>query len=447
MTAQVDHPSGRASPRLVAASGVIAALSVVAYAHAIRGRFIDDDWVYLNRVQQTGWWHSVAVWKPGVVLWRPVLYLYFGALHAVFGLHPLPYHLVTEALILLEGYLAYRLARRSGLTIGAMIAASVVVLQPSMATPVAWTSAASSPLSVCFALGSVLVLDQARRRPTHYLAAALLLALGLLTREVVAVAPLLFVILRFSLPGSMAWRARLRAALVDSSCLWLVVAAYVAVRVAVGFNSAGPYQLAVTGDALNNLGKLAQFATGFVDPSRAHLSQAVAGAFWCVALGLVVWSVRSGWRQAAAGMIWAVVAVLPVVFLVNQFMGAYYIDLAVPGLGLAAGTIVEQGFRSQELRRRVRPGVLVGLVLAYLLGTGIFVSRLELDSMFAGPAKRTAQLEQRLRTKPPTIESDVLHLTDVIPADQYITADGDLYRVLLHRPRLTIVSPVPLPAP
>ncbi len=92
------------------------------------------------------------------MLWRPLLYVWFGLLHALFGLHPLPYHVATEAAILVEAYLAYRLARRHGLGLGALVAGAVVYLHASTATPVLWTSAASSPLAASFALGAMLSL-------------------------------------------------------------------------------------------------------------------------------------------------------------------------------------------------------------------------------------------------------------------------------------------------
>jgi hypothetical protein len=101
-----------------AAVGVVVIVFVLTWTTALRRPFVDDDWHYLNVVQQTGWWHSSTVWNPRNGLYRPVLYLWIGALHSVFDLHPLAYHLATLAVVLIVGFLTYRVAMASGLNRG-----------------------------------------------------------------------------------------------------------------------------------------------------------------------------------------------------------------------------------------------------------------------------------------------------------------------------------------
>jgi hypothetical protein len=158
--AESSH-GGDQSPRLaigIVTVGVVIIVSVLTWTSALRRPFLNDDWSYLNVVQQPGWWHSSTVWNPKNGLYRPVLFLWFGLLHSLFGLHPFAYHLATLAVVLLVGFLIWRIAIAVGLTRGALVAGVVVVLHAAVGYPLSWTAAASSPISVAFALGAILLL-------------------------------------------------------------------------------------------------------------------------------------------------------------------------------------------------------------------------------------------------------------------------------------------------
>ncbi len=152
------------------------------------------------------------------------------------------------------------------------------------------------------------------------------------------------------------------------------MAVYGALRLAAGFNSAGPYRQGVGVHTLGNLGRLGEFATDLAILGRAHVTFVVAVAFWATALALVVWATLRRWPQAAAGLVWALIAVFPVIVPANQTMSDYYIDFALPGLGLAAGAIIEH---TALLGRRWLPGAIVAGAFTYLAVAGFVVGRLE----------------------------------------------------------------------
>ena len=430
----------------IGAGAAIAGLSVVVYWQAILSPFVEDDWVYLNEVQRHGWWVSAAIWKPGMILWRPFLFVWFGLLHLAFGLHPLAYHLATESAVLVEAYLTYRLARLIGLRTGALLAGALICLHASMAQPVAWTSAASSPLSVSLALGSLLLLYRERPGILRHLAAVTLFAFALLTREIVLVTPAVVVVLGIFCKRGPPWRERLRSTLVASASLWATLAGYVVVRIGFGLQPSGPYQQRLSAHAVSNLAQLMRSAGDLVLPGRPLVTDMTTLAVWCGLIAASIWSLRAGHYQAAAGLLWAFLGVLPVVFLVNHFMAYYYVDFSLPGLGLAGGTVVDQVVERYWSGPRARAGVLVVTIGTIGLASW-FVARSEFNSTLAGPVERTAALQRRLRLANPRPVDGTVRLTGLHNTDVYITGDGDMYRVLLHDPNLRIISEVPLREP
>ena len=422
----------------------MAALSVFVFERGIRCNFVQDDWVYLNVAQMPDWWRSARIWDPAGELWRPIFYLWFGGLHAIFGLHPLPYHLVTELVLLIEGYLVFRLARRLGLHHGAYVAGVLVTVHASMTIPTAWISAASSPLSVSLAIGAMLLtLSETRSERTWpRFVAALLLGLGLLTREIVVMAPLmvaLIVVVELSGPA----RDRLKRALVVSGPLWVTVIAYGVIRSGFGFESRGAYQQQTSTVAIRNIGYLAAYLTGLVDPGRLRLTYGVAIAFWITILALGLLAAQDGQRQTLIGVGWAVLGVLPVVFLVNHSMDYYYVDFALPGLALAVGGI------TQFLLDRLAPSSAIVTALAVVglacLGfVGRVVSNKQFDVTFAAVERRTAELRASLDSYQHQPGQKTLLLKGIVPIDVLAIQNGDIYRVLLHDPDLQVVGDLPL---
>ena len=415
--------------------GTVLIVLIVTWTSALRRPFFDDDWSYLNVVQRSGWWYSSTVWNPHNGLYRPVLFLWFGVLHSVFGLHPFAYHVATLAVVFLVGFLTWRIAVAAGLNRGALVAGAVVLLHAAVTYPVSWTSAASSPIAVAFALGAILVLLNRPRGGAlpRAVCAALLLALGLLTREVVVVAPAIVVVVAWARPGG-----KLKDALLRSLPLWIADVGYLALRAASGAsNLPGPYHQQVSTHALSNFFSLILRASDLSGVSAQLRALAITGLFLFMA-GTLVWSIARHQYVLLGGLVWFVLGTIPVIFLVNHYMETYYIDFALPGLALAFGAACELVARG--LSNRI--AILAGLLLLALLGlVGHADSTIEFTHEYGRDITQTHQLlaqVHRIFPHPSRSEVVVVHSVQIANDQQAVIQGGDLFRVVFHDPLLQV---------
>jgi len=411
----------------LAVLAVSAVVFVVTWAGQVDRPFVDDDWHYLNVVQSAGWWHQI--WNPSAFLYRPVLYVWFGLLHLLFGLHPVAFHAATAVVIFLEGVLAWRLAARVGLGVASPIVGAIVLLHASAAPPITWTSAASSPISVALTLGALIVLldDPSAVR----VAAAMgLFAVGLLAREVVIGAPVVAVML--------GWARRdisMRDALIRAVPLGVVSAVYLIMRKASGAgNSPGPYYQQISAHAFANVKILVRQA-GDLPVFRQPIPDI---AVLVLAIGLAAGFIFGRQRRfVAAGVGWCVVAVLPFVFLVHHPMEPYYIDFALPGLALAVGAAVEPLLAAGG--SLVAAGACCVVVL--LLGAVGHIVADTQESSFVPEARAGEQMVKETRAAyPHPGRGSLIIVRSELPSDEtaFITAYGDLFRVVYHDPTLRV---------
>lgn len=431
---------GRPSPTAIGITvGVVVLVFVLTWITALRRPFIDDDWSYLNTVQQPGWWHSSAVWDPHNGLYRPILYLWFGLLHLFFGLHSFAFHVATLAAVFLMGFLTWRVARAAGLRRGALVAGAVVLLHAAVGYPISWTAAASSPIAVSFALGAILVLLNRPVTLSRAFVAAALLALGLLTREVVIMAPAMVVVIGWAKPGG-----RLKDALRRSLPLWVVDIAYLALRAGSGASDPpGLYHEQVSSRAVNNFFSLTLKASDVAGVSAQTRSLVIAGLVLFM-VGVLAWSLSRRQYILVGGLVWFVIATVPVICLVNHAMESYYIDFALPGLALAFGAACEMVVEAL-------PGsfaILAGLVLLVTLGlVGHAVSNIEFTHEYGSDTKETQQLLAQARKKDshPTGPTFIVVRTALTGADaRAVIQGGDLFKVEFHDPALRVLVLPPL---
>jgi hypothetical protein len=421
---------------------VVVGLCVVAavvFSHAARIRLLTDDYGYLDHVQRSGWWHSGSTWDPGQELFRPLLLVWFAGLRAVFGLHPVPYHLATGALVVVAAVMVGLVARRLGLRTGAYAAGAFYGLHGAMSVPIAWTSAASSPMGVSFALGAIFVMLRTSLRWTGVVFACGLFLAGLMSREVVAVTPALLVIVRPLVePEALGWKRRLLHAPVVSIPLWAVLVAYALVRRAAGFTGpTGAYQHAAGWHAVGNLLDLGVF---MANSWTFHLGGLVATAFWLALVCLTAAAaVRSGMFQGVAGVVWALVATLPVVFLAVHKMDSYYVDLALVGAALAVGTCFE--WLCSRLDRPARIGLgLVGVAALSVMTRQVARAEIE-DDYLLGWASATSAIVHDVQAEHPDLsaEGELVVSYDGVPDHwDFLTHYGDLFRVISHDPDLVV---------
>jgi hypothetical protein len=419
-------------------AALVACASAAVFSGAIRWPYFADDWVYIEATQRPGWWHGPQVWAFGGILFRPVVYLYLGLAYVVFGLHALPVHLITFFLILIEAGLLYRLARRLGLGAGAMLAAVLVALDPAMVVPVAWASAVSSPIALDLTLGALVLLLDERPSRRRTIGAVVLYALAMLTREVVIGAAVVALLLRFAYSSGdgSSRRDRLISSARPALCLVAVDVLYGGIRLIGGFPPAGPdpYQQTIRIHAIRYLAHLAEWSSFVVVPHHAAAGAVWTVIFWTSLLAASVIAGRWGRPLALAGIAWAAIGLLPVVFLADQPLAYYYVDFAFPGVALAIGALTDSVWPAIQRWQPELPGWSLAVVSVFVLaGVSFPVSRAELSVELDHAPQVTSRLERA------AVVSGPKDLGCLPRSDDFVTGDGAMYRFLFHDRLLHVV--------
>ena len=152
-----------------------------------------------------------------------------------------------------------------------------------------------------------------------------------------------------------------------------------------------------------------------------------------------MWSLDRHQYVLLAGLVWAGLGVLPVIFLVNHPPDPYYLDFALPGFALAVGAACELAAEGLS----VKVAVAIGLALLVALGVvGNVVSSREFTREFgpdtAETQRRIAQVGAHYPKHPMGTEIIVVH-SNRMPRDAGMTtARGDLFRVAYDDPSLRV---------
>ncbi len=423
--------------RLAVLIAALGTLTTIVFIPALRLPLLADDYNFILRGRVPGWWHSSATWDFGTTIFRPIPLIWIGTLDHTFGIHPLRYHIASTALLVGAGVVVAMIARRLGLGIGAYAAAGVYCLHASMAAPVGWAAAVNSPLATLLSLTAVYILLRPRIRPVGVVAACVLFAVALMTREVVAVAPAILLMTRYLVETAPDWRVRARRALFAAAPLVFVLIAYGAVRRLAGFSSSsGPYAQKLSSRGLTNLGRLMQIATDVDGFASARGYTAFVTLFWVVLIGLCILAAWRGHRpQGVIGILWAFVGVLPVVFLAVHAMDFYYVDYALPGIALAVGTLVQ--WAVDELPDRA--GIALATVcLALFVAVSANTERKELDAKLRHETRHAQLIIGRVKRQYPSPPKGSTIIVREAPGN-YLTANGNAFRVIYNDPTLNVL--------
>ena len=311
---------------------------------ALRLPFFADDYLFLDQMRGRSLWAALTSPDPLRNFWRPVgRQLYFW-LVSQSGESAVVAHALNLLIVLGIVAMLFVLARRLAGARAAVIAASVLALHYAADVPVRWASGSQDLIAVAGALGALCLVASGRNGW-----AAVSLGLGLLAKETVVVTP--FVALWMARRPGQRWTRTL-------ATIWplgAVVAAWAVL-----------WMLAMRGRS----GGTIHFSLDAIPAAPIHLVQVFMGAEWSryqssrllsvlpplipLALALVGISWVRRERRASqgrssespaapgarsTGLLWAVLATLPVVLVVHIW-SAYYYLFALCGLALMLGAFL-----------------------------------------------------------------------------------------------------------
>ena len=447
----------RSKVGLVIYFAALTGVCALVFAPSVRAGFFEDDFGYLNVTLAPGWWHTSPTWDLAAQVFRPITILAIGTQRELFGFHPQSFHVVALGLLLVQGILLYLVGRRLGLArVGSLAASTVLMLHTTNGWSLAWTASTSSLYSVIFGLVVVWLLASEQPGRRQVVGATAVFVLALLSREISMTLPFIVLVIRYSI-GDGAWRARARQAFRETTPLFVVLGAYLAARL--GFSAyarskpEAPRLVPILDwtsfretlpDVPAHLRDLVTLATSpfyaVYDPATGlHFPAAVfvvAVVVWAVIVGLVVREARAGRWIGSVGLAWFVIGILPPLFLQPDMTYGNYTDMALPGLALAVGAIVES--LSRSLPARLRP-VMGGLGVAVLVALAVSGGNYLVDP---GPPliARAAFLEAQARREyPDPAPGSTIVIRGSIPEDVLWTSNGDLFRAMYDDPDLQVV--------
>ncbi len=373
MNARAEEARTRPRPTLLLA--VALAVVALSYASALQGEFVWDDHplideqpavvepLPLHRYFTRMFWSSPE-YPMSRAFYRPLVVLSYRAEYALWGPEPLPFHVTNLAVHLLACALVFGLARRGGAPAEAAAAAALLFgTFPRLTESVAWISGRTDLLAGVGALAAWQLHDVAPARTRRRVAAAALLLLALLCKEV-AIAGLCAI----AAMELCAWRREgdLRRRLAHLAPYAVAVTIYAGLRVLAFASSPGDVP---KGDSFPlawrpamALDALGRYAAMFLDPLRPRLQIGVAGATdapfvalgvlaaaGLLALGLQLLRRRSTPPEMLAAYVLGGLAIAPVLHLITLPVNVVAADrfLYVPAAGLAIGLAIAS--------RRLRP--------------------------------------------------------------------------------------------
>lgn len=283
------------------------------------------------RIAWTGdYWRLAADGQQVLAgLYRPVLATSFVVEQLLVGMNPGAAHVVNALLLAGTAALVAVWARQRGAT--PWIAAALVVVSPLTGELVGVVTNRGDLLAALFVVGSLVA-----RRADWLGLAAILVALGALSKEVALVAPLLWVI-----DGERSGR-RLVAAVVPVALVLALRSVFLGAPPFAGLHPVDA--LVATGQAMLTL--VAPIPSGPIPSPRPA---------WPAVLVLVAAALLA--RRAPFGPLWVLVAFAPMAGWLGLPTRAADGVLLLPLLGVAVGVA---GFRGR------RPGALVAGLVAFL---------------------------------------------------------------------------------
>jgi hypothetical protein len=424
--------------------------------------FFADDYLFLDQARGRSLIATLASPDPIGNYVRPVSrQLWFWCVAAVSGESARAFHVANLALLLGILALLFRVARRLLPLPAAVAATAVVAVHHAADVPVTWASGSQDLLAVLGSLAAI-ELHAAGRRGW----AALALALALLSKETVVLAPVAAVAIARG-PGTR-WRQALRrawplfAALAGWAVLWLATSirrAAIGPEVEVQASGAAAALVHLLQTAVGIEWPLGGIAGAFHAPPPLALLAALAGvALVAFGSGRARGSEGDGGKRGAgraadpgtpshdpasarrhalvAGTAWAVAGAVPVTA-VAGIWSAYYYLFSLCGVALAAGALVAP----LPAWAALLPALVVGTAsenarrlpeFATMRGPWTAQSHLNRHYLARGMTLAERCLADLRRARPELPRASTLYFVGLPAAIGFQAADGPLVRWAYH---------------
>ena len=423
----------------LAALALILAAALIHQLPAVQTPFFADDYIFLDQVARGSLAHVLTSPDPIGNYYRPLgRQLYFWVVARALGGSARAAHALNLALWLAVVALLFAVARRVAGVRAGLVAAGIVALHYAADVPVRWASGSQDLLAIAGALGALWL-----HLAGYRLWAAPVLVLALLSKEVVALTPLIAVVA--AREQGETWRSAARRAwpLAAAVAAWVLIAWAVSHgRIGTGAAS-GVTPAAALATVLHLVQVALAIEWGTASEVRAvqlipeilPLALALLGV---AAVAHAATPEPAGRMRATAGrgirtgLAWALAASAPAV-VVASVWSAYYYLFALCGVALALGAWL-------GARGRVGGLIAVGLIA----WVSAFTSSLPLLAMISDPwttcshvnrhymergTGTIARYLRQLRAARPTLPPRGTAFFSGIPgAVAFQTADGPLVR-------------------
>ena len=437
-------PRPRATTRTLpwaASLALVLAAAVVVQFGALRAAFFADDFLFLDQVRFRSLPAVLAAPDPIANFFRPVSrQLWFWLLAGASRESPAAFHAANLVLFLVILTLLFALVRRTLGPRPALVGVTLLAVHHAADVPLLWACGSQDLLAVTGALAAILLFVKDRRWT-----ASLALFAALLSKESVAVTPVIAALVARRADES--WRRTatrawpLFATLAAWAALWMLT---------LGRRPALAHEVHLSAAALPAaFAHLLQAAVGLEWPPRLRLALAIPPPALILALVAIVAGPTSSSEPAERrvdasslgaaavratrdGVIWALLAALPVVAVADNW-SAYYYLFALCGVALAVA--------GATATRPAWVGLLVALVLGwtsqqsrelqeFATGSGAWTTESHVNRHYLERGMTTAQdLLAELRERRPELPHRSTLFFGGLPIQVgFQTGDGPLVR-------------------
>lgn len=367
-------PPKKKSPRSRRTIGhlVLVAIAVVVCFYPVtKYFFLQDDFILLANAAYDRDSTVMSTFGGDSDLFRPLTkILYFGVMYQAFGLDPVPYHLVSLAVHLVNIVLLFLLLRKlRNDRLSSLIVTSLFALNLGFFDVLAWISCIQQLLGQTFMLAGLILGIRAmeNRRPVFAALALSSYVLALLSLEQTYALPLILFFHSFSREKAGSASGRTRKALRETWAYLVIMAMYLVYMAAVkGVPGEGPYQYKLGANVIANLLTYLDWAFGIsvVMPFVVDVKSTGLTAAHVLLVVMVIYNLAKGRKRIVLfSSAYYLLTILPVLFLQGH---AFHLHNYVPAVGIAllAAPVVEDFLKTvREWKQTAAPAAAGALIV------------------------------------------------------------------------------------